>query len=110
MYLVTLDAEIRRASNGSCSLDNVVLESFAIDIFLGLVSEDQQAVSEYREIASGKRLQIPTTDCMASAALTLRRVDMPSSELGFKQSPDGIITNIIHRSRAAEAGLRVGSA
>lgn len=53
IHLVTLDAEIRRASNGSRSLDNVMLEllarmdaseSFGIDTFFSFVSEDQQVL------------------------------------------------------------------
>ena len=118
MYLVTLDAEIRHASNGSRSLDDVVLEllarkdagePFGIDTFLSLVSASrgQQAVADYREMASGKRLQIPATNCMSSAGLTLRRVDMPPFELGFAQS-QGRITGVLQGSRAAESGLQVG--
>jgi hypothetical protein len=65
MYLVTLDAEICHTSDGSRSLDNVVLEllarmdsgeSFRINKFLSLVPEDLQTVAEYRGVASGKRL------------------------------------------------------
>lgn len=44
---------------------------------------------------------------MASAGLTLRRVDMPSWELGFRQSPASPPRHT-HGSRAVEAGLRVG--
>lgn len=118
MYLVTLDAEIRRASDGSRSLDDVVLEllarknagqPFGVDEFLSLVSKDQQTVTNnYYEMASGKRLQVPSTDSMSSAGLTLRRVDMPPFELGYKESREGNISDVVKGSRAAEAGLRVG--
>ena len=116
MYLVTLDAEIRRASHGDRSLDTVVLEllkrrdagePFGVDKFLSLVSKDQQVVTKYCNMASGKQLQIPATDSMSSAGLTLRRVDMPPWELGFEVSWDGAIINVKSESRAADAGLLV---
>ena len=117
MYLVKLDAEIRRASCGNRSLDDVVLElltrrdagePFDIETFLSLVSNDQHAVVEYRNMASGKHLQIPAPDSMSSVGVTLRRVDMPPWELGFEISDEGNITEVKQGSHAGDAGLLVG--
>jgi predicted metalloprotease with PDZ domain len=118
MYLVTLDAEKRHPSNGSRSFDEVILEllvrqdagePFGVDTFLSLVSASTgpQAVAEFREMASGKRLQIPAPHCMSSAGLTLRHIDMPPFELRFTQI-QGNITEVVQGYRAAEAGLRIG--
>ncbi len=118
MYLVALDTEMKRTSNGNRGLDEVILEllarknggqAYSVNVFLSLVPGEREFIIErYREMASGRHLQVPPTDSMSDDGLTLQCVDMPPFELGDKQFRDGDISNITEGSRAAEAGLQGG--
>lgn len=116
MYFLTADAEIRHATNGTRSLDDVILrlvdrrrtgQDHGLDVFLSLFPpEVPDAVEKYLAMASGKLLQIPPVDSLQGFGLELRRVYMPTFGLGFERWSR--INSVINGSRAQEAGLRVG--
>ncbi len=64
------------------------------------------AVEKYLAMASGKLLQIPPVDSLSGFGLELRRVYMPTFELGFERGSR--INPVVNGSRAQEAGLGVG--
>ncbi|MCJ1439075.1 hypothetical protein MMC27_008466 [Xylographa pallens] len=82
-------------------------QDHGVDVFLSLFPlEVPDAVEKYLGIASGKLFQIPPVDSLSGFGLELRRVYMPSFELGFERGSR--INSVVNGSRVQEAGLRVG--
>lgn len=125
MYLLAVDAQIRAMSNGTRSVDDVVLALLArrqagrphgVNDFLGLVSDalgtggESLTIASYNEMASGSQFVVPPMESPDFVGLSIRREEMPLFELGFAESSvsQGMISGLVPGSRAAEAGLQNG--
>ncbi|OJJ07459.1 hypothetical protein ASPVEDRAFT_33681 [Aspergillus versicolor CBS 583.65] len=119
-FLVRLDAQIRARSNGTRSIDDVVLnllnrtrsgQSDRLADFLGVLEQElgSPARDEYEQMANG-RLVVPPANSL-SPCLTVQKMQMELYELGFeRRSKNGqsFITKVVPNSRAAQAGLMEG--
>lgn len=121
MYLLQTDAEIRRASGGASSLDDIVKtirkaqlagEPHGIPLWLELVGAqigEEKAQTQFEAMAAGVRLSPPAELYAPCLKVVPRQVR--TFELGFPRSVlngDRIVTDLAAGSAAAQAGLRDG--
>ena len=121
LYLATVDAEVRRSSQGGRSLDDLLLamldlrkagKSMDTKAWLNLVTRElgSAAETEWKAMMEGK-IMVPPSDafgpCFARTAVKMRQFD-----LGFDQAiltqPTRIIKGLRADSAAAIAGLNDG--
>jgi hypothetical protein len=121
LYLIQTDAEIRKASKGARSLDDVVKaiyarqksgQPFGIPAWLELVGKEigpAKAKAGYDRMASGG-LMIPPADVYAPC-LGVVRHDARPIELGFARSSlndERVVRELVPGSAAERAGVRNG--
>ena len=121
MYLLQTDAEIRRASAGARSLDDVVKamrardlagQTYGIPDWLDLVGAEigpERARAQYEAMAVGGRLQPP--EGLYEGCLTVVETEVAPFELGFsrKSLDEGErLQGLVAGSAAARAGLKDG--
>jgi predicted metalloprotease with PDZ domain len=121
LYLANTDDEIRAASHGAHSLDDVVLElrrrevagqPYGIPEWLDLVGREigaARAKSEYEAMASGALLKLPPT--RFAPCFSVVRQDARPFQLGFARASlndDRIVRDLEPGSEAARAGVRNG--
>lgn len=121
MYLLQTDAEIRRASGGASSLDDIVKairtaqlagEPHGIPLWLELVGAQigaNEAQARFDAMAGGQRL-LPPPDLYAPCLKVVSR-QVRTFELGFPRSVlngERIVVGLAPGSAAAQAGLRDG--
>lgn len=120
MYAVQLDYEIRQASGGKRSLDNLVLallelkhrrQRFGLDEWLDLLRDElgERAVQGYYEMADAS-LVVP--DKHSLDGFELVRLDQERYELGFHTDSlaSRVIKGLDPQSRAGLAGIQEGDA
>ncbi|KAM5357031.1 hypothetical protein ACJZ2D_016684 [Fusarium nematophilum] len=119
-FLVRLDAQIRARSNGTRSIDDVVLnllnrtrsgQSDRLEDFLSVLEQElgSAARDEYEQMANG-RLLVPPGNSL-SPCLAVQKTQMELYEFGFEKSAKNgksFITKVVPNSRAAQAGLMDG--
>ncbi|RSM09828.1 hypothetical protein CEP52_003930 [Fusarium oligoseptatum] len=119
VFLIRLDAKIRERSNGTRSIDDVVLKLLdrtrlgqgdslegLLDVLEG---ELESARDEYERMADAKLVVPP--DNSLSPYLTVQKTELEQYEVGFeKEVKDGrsFISKVMLDSRAAQAGLMAG--
>jgi hypothetical protein len=121
LYLIQTDAQIRAASKGQRSLDNVVKElyrrettkqPYGVPQWLELVGEEigpGPAKAGYERMASGGLL-VPPKDAFAPCLAVVRH-DVRPIELGFARSSlndDRVVRDLMPGSAADQAGVRNG--
>jgi hypothetical protein len=121
LYLIQTDAQIRAASKGARSLDDVVKElyrreaakqPFGIPQWLELAGREigtAQAKAGYDRMVSG-HLLVPPRDAFAPC-LALVRHDVRPIELGFARSSlndERVVRDLVPGSAADKAGIRNG--
>ncbi|RMJ08779.1 hypothetical protein CDV36_011617 [Fusarium kuroshium] len=118
-FLIRLDAKIRERSNGTRSIDDVVLKLLdrtrlgqgdsLEDLLDVLEGELESARDEYERMADAKLVVPP--DNSLSPYLTVQKTELEQYEVGFeKEVKDGrsFISKVMLDSRAAQAGLMAG--
>jgi hypothetical protein len=123
LYLIQTDAQIRKASKGQRSLDDVVKaiyarqkagQPFGIPAWLELVGKEigpAQAQAGYDRMVSGGLL-VPPSDAFAPCLTVTPHAARPV-ELGFARSSlndDRIVRDLVPGSAADKAGIRNGDA
>ena len=123
LYLVQTDAQIRKASGGKRSLEDVVKDlyrrqtakqPYGIPQWLELVGRElgpAKARAGYDRMASGG-LMVPPKDAFAPC-LTVVRHDARPIELGFARASlndDRVVRDLVPGSTADKAGVRNGDA
>lgn len=121
MYLLQTDAEIRQASGGTSSLDDIVKairkaqlagQPHGISLWLALVGAqigEGRAQTQFDAMASGQRL-LPPADLYAPCLKVVPR-QVRTFELGFPRAVlngEQIVEGLLPGSAAAQAGLRDG--
>ncbi|RSL68681.1 hypothetical protein CEP54_002677 [Fusarium duplospermum] len=119
LFLIRLDAKIRERSNGTRSIDDVVLKLLdrtrlnqgdSLEDFLDVLEEElESARDEYEQMADAKLVVPP--DNSLSPFLTAQKTELEQYEVGFeKEVKDGtsFISKVLSDSRAARAGLMAG--
>ncbi len=121
MYLLQTDSEIRRASDGARSLDDIVTalrraqvanQPYDVAAWLGLVGAEigtAKAKAQYEAMVAGTRL-LPPTDLYAPCLKVVPR-QARVFELGFPRAVlngTSIVEGLVPGSAAAQAGLRQG--
>ena len=117
MYLVRVDAQVRKQSGGKRSLDTLVLEILArqkrgekvgVKEWVALVTRElgDGARTEFEDMAAGKTL-VPPPDsfgpCLRPVAVTERPF-----ELGFDEMSLGVVRDLRSGSAAERGGVREG--
>ncbi|RTE81979.1 hypothetical protein BHE90_003553 [Fusarium euwallaceae] len=118
-FLIRLDAKIRERSNGTRSINDVVLKLLnrtrlgqgdsLEDLLDVLEGELESARDEYERMADAKLVVPP--DNSLSPYLTVQKTELEQYEVGFeKEVKDGrsFISKVMLDSRAAQAGLMAG--
>ncbi|MDP3489823.1 MAG: hypothetical protein Q8R71_06770 [Phenylobacterium sp.] len=123
MYLLQTDAEIRRASAGAASLDDIVKavrqaqlagEPYGVSVWLALVGAQigvDKAQAQFDAMAAGTRL-LPPADLYTPCLQVVPR-QVRTFELGFPRAVlngERIVSGLVPGSAAAQAGLREGDA
>jgi hypothetical protein len=121
LYLIQTDAEIRQASTGARSLDDVVKaiyarqragQPFGVPAWLELVGKElgpAKAKAGYDRMASGG-LMVPPKEAF-TPCLDVVRHDVRPIELGFARSSlndDRVVRDLVPGSAADRAGVRNG--
>jgi hypothetical protein len=121
LYLIQTDAQIRKASGGRRSLDDVVKaiyarqragQAFGIPAWLELAGKElgpAQAKAGYERMVSGGLL-VPPKDAFAPCLTVIPHAARPI-ELGFARSSlndDRIVRGLVPGSAAEKAGIRNG--
>jgi hypothetical protein len=121
LYLIQTDAQIRRASGGKHSLDDVVKaiyarqkagQPFGIPAWLELVGNElgpAKAKAGYDRMVSGALL-VPPQDAFAPCLTVIPHAAQPI-ELGFARSSlndDRVVRDLVPGSAADRAGIRNG--
>ncbi|MDP2215172.1 hypothetical protein [Phenylobacterium sp.] len=121
MYLLQTDAEIRQASSGARSLDDIVKAirkaqlagaPYGVPLWLSLVGAEigeDKAQAQFDAMAAGRRLSPPSGLYAPCLKVVPRQVR--TFELGFPRAvlnEDRIVSGLVPDSAAAQAGLRDG--
>ncbi|KAH6962451.1 hypothetical protein BKA56DRAFT_623001 [Ilyonectria sp. MPI-CAGE-AT-0026] len=120
LFLVRLDAQIRTRSNGTRSIDDVVLKLLnrtrsgqgdRLKDFLGVLEQElgSAAREEYEQMANATLLVPPGNSL--SPYLTVQKTELELYEVGFERKAKNgksFITKLVPNSRAAQAGLMDG--
>jgi predicted metalloprotease with PDZ domain len=121
IYLAKVQGLIDRASNGTKSLNDLVLELYRrftvrepaqseqfVNLLGGYIGETA-AKATFEDMKSGK-LIVPDEDSLAAYGLKMQRKDLEKLELGFSESSfgKGVVTGLVNGSRAEQAGLCEG--
>ena len=121
MYLAKVDAEIRAASHGKRSLDDVVLalldkkrrgEPEGVAQWEDLITAElgPRARREYDDMVAGKTIVPPATDfapCFHPVETTVRPLE-PGFDVSVLEGKSRIVKGLIAGSAAAKAGLKDG--
>jgi hypothetical protein len=116
-YLTKVDAQIRAASGGRRSLDDLVLEvvrrqrageSVGLKEWVDLVVRElgPGAREDYEGMVAGTTL-VPSADALAPC-LRLEAVQQRPFERGFQEYNPTVVTKLVAGSNAERAGLREG--
>lgn len=120
LFLVTLDAQIRARSDGTRSIDDVVMkllnrtrlgQSDRLEDFLTALEQvlGPTARDEYARMANAKLLVPPAGSL--SPCLSVQKTELEQYEVGFDERIENgksFITKVVPNSRAAQAGLMDG--
>ena len=120
-YLVHVDAQLRASSNGTISLDDIVLdiqraqrrgEKVRVEGWLQRIEPvlGERARAEYQAMVDGEPVPRPTG--LFQGALQAHPAIAPEHELGFDiasfQGEPRLVVGLVAGSAAADAGLRDG--
>jgi len=121
IYLAYCEGLINKATNGTKSLDDVVIALYRrykaeyptqTEHFLAVLGEYvgmEVAETSFKLFTDGD-LIVPAADSLVRFGMRMKRTSCEKLELGFSEGSlgTGIITDLVPGSRAEEAGLREG--
>ncbi|RSL48896.1 hypothetical protein CEP53_009361 [Fusarium sp. AF-6] len=112
-----LDAKIRERSNGTRSIDDVVLKLLdrtrlsqddSLEDLLDVLEEELESAREEYERMADAKLVVPPDNSL-SPYLTVQKTGLEQYEVGFeKRTEEGksFVSKVVPDSRAAQAGMR----
>jgi predicted metalloprotease with PDZ domain len=119
VYLAQTQGLITEATNGTKGLDDLVLELYRrytehehvqthefLEVLSGLVGSEA-AETSFAAMLNGT-VVVPPADCFARFGLKMARKDAELFDLGFASSRGKVASFTSNRTRAEEAGLRIG--
>lgn len=117
MYLVNLNAALKKASGGERSLDDLVLEvrakqvageTVGIDAWKAILERElgADAVTTFDDMVAGK-LIVPSEDSLAPC-FRVKTLDEKPFELGYDRMTLTVVQKLVEGSEAAKAGLQEG--
>ena len=117
VYLLRVDAQIRRATEGKRSLDPIVLALLRRKEtgvppqradFLRLLHDElgEEGLAEFNAMLDGALVQVPPN--VFGDDYSIVRQDREMLEIGWVKDKDGVLKDLKPHSRAEQAGLREG--